>query len=401
MSDESNGAADLKVRVNGPYKHGFKFRCVETRSDGEVTTLSFESEAEARAYVEAARRVSVGVNLRAAVNEYLVWLQEAPGRGGRARRDSTVKLSAWRLRGILRCDEEDYPLWGLTRSKARAVFAKRETEVAVDTLAGELAVLHRAVAWWVKKGWMEGDPFVGCEVKGSRSAGKPQLRVTEARRFKAVAATEGVPGLAARLALLTGMRAAEVTGLIVRDIDDGTIWITRAKTKRGVRRLELPEELRPEIEALCAGREPSAPLWGTVDRHWLHYHVVRICELAGVPRVTPHGLRGTFATLASGRAGTKAAAEALGHDERMTTDVYAAPGAEARRVVDQLSGVQVAGREAGDAPYGGGRDDRADVRRHDGQARPLASDVPETSALVTTADGSLPGQRDLPDTLLN
>jgi integrase len=305
------------------------------------------------------------------VTEYLAWLKEAPGRGGRARRDSTVKLVAWRLRGLLRVDEgEDYPLWALTRSKARVLFAQREAEVKVDTIAGELATVHRACGWWVKRGWLDADPFVACEVKGSRSVGKPQLRTAEARRFQAVALTEGTPGLASVVALRMGMRASEITGLIVRDLDEGTMWITKAKTKRGIRRLDVPEDLLPYLLRLAAGRAPTEPLFGEVDRHWLHRHTVRICNLAGVPIVTPHGLRGTFATLAVGAGDTRRAAEALGHDEKMTTNVYAAPGAV-------QSGL--AGRVA----------------------QLLASGQPETSTLVTAADTSLPGPLDPSDVLLN
>lgn len=348
----------MSERIHGPYKHHNKWRVIEVRDDGERAVVSFESKADACAYIEAARRTQVGRSVKEAVTEYLQWLKDAPGRGGRARRDSTVALASWRLRAFLRLDTEDMPLGGLTRSVARDLFRRREGEVRVDTLAGELSTVRRAVAWWAGKGWVGADPFVWFEVKGSRSAGKPQLRADEARRYLAVALTEGQPGLAAAMALLMGMRASEITGLVVRDIDDGgrSVWITAAKTKRGIRRLAVPEMLVPHLAALVRHRFPAERLWGDVDRHWLYYHVPRIGDRAGVPRVTPHGLRGTWATLAVGVVDTNAAAAALGHLPSVTHANYAAPGAEqsgqASRVAAELGGHHAS--DSGDRHHGPG-----------------------------------------------
>jgi integrase len=253
-----------------------------------------------------------------------------PGRGGRARRDSTVKLVSWRLKAFLRLEEGDRPLGSLTRAAARALFERRRDEVKVDTLVGELTTVSRACRWFAAQGWLGADPCAGLVVSGERSAGKPQLRVDEARRFLAVALTEGVEGLAAAMGLLMGMRASEITGLTVRDVDDGgrLVWITRAKTRRGVRRLEVPAILVARLVELCKGKAPDAPLWGDVNRHWLYYHVPRIADVAGLPRVTPHGLRGTWATLAMSALPTEQVAAALGHRPEVTRTNYAAPGSE-------------------------------------------------------------------------
>jgi integrase len=337
----------MSERVHGPYKHGRKYRVREVRGDGEATVVSFESEAEALAYIEAARRTQVGRTCSEAVTEYLTWLKDAPGRGGRARRDSTVKLASWRLRAFLRLDEGDRPAASLTRATMRSLFHKREGEVRVDTLSGELATVRRAVRWWANKGWVDGDPTVGLEVKGSRAAGKPQLRVDEARKLYAVAMNDGWEGagIAVAMALLMGMRASEITGLVVRDLDDGcrVVVIEKAKTKLGVRRLEVPDELVGRLRDLVAGLLPTAKVFGEgAQRQWLYWHVHRLCKAAGVPVVSPHGLRGTWATVATGVMGTKKAAEALGHQPYVTRSSYAAPGAEqsgqARTVAAALTG---------------------------------------------------------------
>jgi integrase len=86
-----------------------------------------------------------------------------------------------------------------------------------------------------------------------------------------------------------------------RDVDDAArvLWIERAKTRAGDRRLEVPEVLRPQLAALVAGRAPDAPLFGGHDRHWVGYHVRRLCRLAKVPVVCPHVLRGTQSSIAA------------------------------------------------------------------------------------------------------
>ena len=332
----------MSERVHGPYRHGKRWRVVAVRSDGTRAVVAFESEAEARKYIAACHKVAVGRTVGEAVTEYLTWLKGAPGRGGRARRDSTVKLEAWRLGAFLRLVEENRTLQSLTRSACRALLEKRRAEVKPDTLVGELTTVQRAARWWVAQGWLSSNPLAELVAGGERSAGKPQLRVDEARRFLTVALTEGMPGTACAMALLMGMRASEVTGLTVRDVDDGgrLVWITAAKTKRGVRRLEVPSVLQPRLLALAAGKPADAPLWGDVDRHWLYRHVPRLAELAGLPRVTPHGLRGTWATLAMAAMPTEAVAATLGHRPDVTRTNYAAPGSEqsgqAARVASEL-----------------------------------------------------------------
>jgi integrase len=297
--------------------------------------VSFETEREASKYVDQARKVIDGLTLGDAVTEYLT-ARAAPSSAGRALRGSTLKLERWRLVAILRLTESDRPLSGLTRAVAKHLFDLRAAEVKPDTLVGELATVGRACRWWVAKGRLPSDPFEGCVVLGDRSAGKPQLRVDEARRFLDAALREGSPeGLACALALLTGMRASEVTGLVVRDIDDGgrIIWIEdnavrRLKTARSRKRLEVPGVLVDLLVRQCEGKGPEDRLWGNVDRHWLGRNVPRLCKVSGVPKVSPHGLRGTWATLAVAAMPTEAVAATLRNLPEVSRTAYIAPGAE-------------------------------------------------------------------------
>ena len=121
--------------------------------------------------------------------------------------------------------------------------------------------------------------------------------------------------------LIFGMRASEITGLQVRDLDaDGNILrVKGTKSKAGVRALAIPTWFRPHLLRLAEGKE-AANLLVERNRTWLHRNVRAICKVAGVPVVPPHGLRGTHADLALTAAATPlAVSKALGHESLTTT----------------------------------------------------------------------------------
>lgn len=146
---------------------------------------------------------------------------------------------------------------------------------------------------------------------------------------------------------MTGARSATRIGVPVADdptLDDRVLdrapgdllSIPCSKTPAGRRTLEVPEVLQPMLVACCEGKAPSAYIFETEAggahwRDWILHNVHRICDLAKVPRVTAHAMRGLLATLTAerGLAGHVIAAT-LGHeDERVTMTAYARPGAAA------------------------------------------------------------------------
>jgi integrase len=270
------------------------------------------------------------------VNEFLAYKRE------RGRKESTVTTIRHRLVAFLRLAELDRPFSSLTAARARELYALRCGETKPDTHRAELAQAGSFAKWCVKQGYLLANPFAVVEPVGRRSSGKPQLRLDEARTWLRVAqATPGESAVAATLALLTGARAAEVTDRLVRDLDDGgrLLWITESKTKAGVRQVPVPEQVRGRLLALAAGRAPDERLFA-INRHQLRTAVRTICKRAGVPVVSPHGLRGTFATLAvlDGNVTDRVAAT-LGQDSAgVTRRSYMAPGTEARAAVDRVLG---------------------------------------------------------------
>ena len=172
-------------------------------------------------------------------------------------------------------------------------------------------------------------PVEGVKGEGRRHYGKAKLSCDEARKFLAkcleLAGGGGekqqVAAVAAAMPLVFGLRASEVTERQVRDLDDqGAIpRVTKSKSRAGIRSLQVPDWFKPHLQALAKNKQPNHLLVAR-DRTWLHRQVGQICEAAGVPKVSPHGLRGTHSDLALVAASTPlAVSQALGHESVSTT----------------------------------------------------------------------------------
>lgn len=231
----------------------------------------------------------------------------------------------------------------------RAATRRGNVTIASDTHRNELAAAKTFGAWLAKRGWTPRNPWEPVEPMGGRSRGKEQLRIDEARLFSATCfehAEKGdVSAVAALMALLLGLRAHEILERVGRDVDDGgsVLWVPKSKTAAGRRRVLVPLELMPHLNAL--DRSPFLSLWPEgVTNDWLRYHVARLCTAAGVPVVCPHSLRGLHATLAIAAGETSAAvASALGHTSANVTRAHytqadATSGDRAERALRVLRG---------------------------------------------------------------
>lgn len=175
------------------------------------------------------------------------------------------------------------------------------------------------------------------EIVGKKRKGKPQLRLDEARSllqqaFRIVdgerldgrrdGVRQDIAALAAATALLLGLRNGEVVGRKVRDLDDNgrILVIDEAKTAAGIRRVEVPDVLRPHLEKLVEGRSSNDQLFDGMTKDALRWWTRRLCKAAGLPEVTPHGLRGTNATASmQANSNPHLVAAALGHESIAVT----------------------------------------------------------------------------------
>ena len=206
--------------------------------------------------------------------------------------------------------------------------------------------------WACKEQLFHQSPFAEIVPVGRKHTGKTQLRIDEAKQLadtaQALANGGDTDALAILLMLHLGLRQGEVGVRIARDLDAaGTLlWITAGKTGNAVRRLEVPECLRPPLVALARRKQPSALLFteGTKVPGRQHFwgKLRWLCGRAQVPLVCPHSLRGLHASLAieAGSTGS-VVAHALGHGSfEVTARHYATPesvaGARAARVSEAL-----------------------------------------------------------------
>jgi integrase len=82
----------------------------------------------------------------------------------------------------------------------------------------------------------------------------------------------------------------------------------------------VPDVLQPHLQKLTEGRTGTDQLFEGMNHDALRWWVKRLCKAAGLPEVTPHGLRGTNAT-ASMQVNTNPhlVAAALGHESIAVT----------------------------------------------------------------------------------
>jgi integrase len=182
-------------------------------------------------------------------------------------------------------------------------------------------------------------------VRLPRKNRKPAVYLTHSQ-VAALAAASGEHEALILLLAYTGLRWGEAVGLRVRDLDmlrkrvtvnenavesGKQIHVGTPKTHKQ-RSVPLPEFLLPYLARQCEGKSRDGLLFvGEDGRHLRRPHSQwgwfgRALSKSGVPRMSPHDLRHTAASLAvSAGANVKAVQRMLGHaSAAMTLDIYAA-----------------------------------------------------------------------------
>ncbi len=340
-------------RILGPYKWRDQWGIIAINAAGERLTQIFATRAQACRAKEVGEKEIIERTARSvgeAIDEYELYLRE----------DRENKRKSWKetIRRMHRFFfEVDLALPALDTKRCEAYYKRLTTQLATDSHRNILAEAKSFLRWCVEQKWIPANPAEAIKGKGRRKHGKEQLTVDEARLWLACAikyAERGEEGaIAAMQSLLMAMRASEIIGQDVRDIDDNgrLTSIRHGKTAAAARRLEIPEILQPYILKVARAprklekrqlrrgmvqqetRLPHEPLYlgryhtGTRyingarrERAWVRKWVQKICLEAGVRVVTAHGMRGTHASIAASRGVTGAVvAGALGHEDQATT----------------------------------------------------------------------------------
>jgi integrase len=311
-------------KIDGPYAHGKRFR-IRVRERGKpAKVISFATEIDAKAEARRLRREIArqhGITVQQAINTYTEHMRKDRGLKERSIETTVYRLTRLFGRAI------DQPIATITPAKAKELYLGLTG--AVDSRMNTLAEAKTFFQFAKARGMTPVHPLEGVKGEGRRHYGKAKLSRDEARKFLAKCLElagsgrekQRVAAVAAAMPLVFGLRASEVTERQVRDLDDqgAILRVTRAKSRAGIRSLQVPDWFKPHLQALAANKQPNDLLVGH-DRTWLHRHVGQICAAAGVPKVPTHGLRGTHSDLALVAASTPlAVSQALGHESVSTT----------------------------------------------------------------------------------
>jgi integrase len=319
------------ARVLGPYPQDQQWRIIEIDAKGRRKSYIADSR-QAANRLAAKLRANLGARTVQATIE--LWAAARLRTGDAV--PYTISEQSARARSLL-APVLELRLGDVTERKANALYERATTEPSKKTGLPLRPATHRFYLsivqcmwqWAQKQGYAQSNPWAEVEPIGRVSAGKPQLRPAEARRFAQLAEQEAAAGssvaLAALCCLSLGLRASEALGLTGRDLDTeaSEVYVSGTKTKAARRRLKVPPYLSALLARFAATRQPTERLC-LATRQGLHHAVVMMCARAGVPRVCIHGLRGTHASLAvSGGASVEAVARVLGHTStKMTLSHY-------------------------------------------------------------------------------
>lgn len=193
--------------------------------------------------------------------------------------------------------------------------------------------------WCKTQGWCSENALSEVKGVGKRKAGKLQLTGDEARKLyawclwkaqrrgNATERRDSEAAIGVLMLLLMALRQADVIKRQVRDVDlDATVLrVSKGKTEKSNRVRKVPEALQGMLRRHIDGRSPLEPLFvadggGHHTNAWLRSALDRFCRDAGVPRVCPHALKGTAASVLAetGELGDKIA-DHLSHESQATT----------------------------------------------------------------------------------
>ncbi|HIW96249.1 MAG TPA: tyrosine recombinase XerC [Candidatus Corynebacterium gallistercoris] len=292
------------------------------------------------------------VSLHHALQEYEGYLRHV-----KARSENTVKAY---VRDVRQATETITEVDQFTLDHARDVLDwAMESGASRATLSRLASSMRGFGAYLSHRDWVAGNPVGGLHAPAPHHALPKVLRVDQAQVVLDAARQRSneqpEDPIAARdwamveLLFATGIRVSELSGASLGDVDDSRrtlrvlgkgnkvrvvpFGVTVAESLNRWRSLR-PQLLRPSRtgpaeEALFLGARG-----GRIDQRQVRTVVNNATQAAGVPRLSPHGLRHSAATaVLEGGADLRAVQELLGHSSMATTQIYTHVGTERLKAV--------------------------------------------------------------------
>ncbi len=340
-------------RVNGPYKHGNKWRVAFSRGSGRERETRYEvaaTQAEAESIVAGARDESQGFTVRMAVDEFL----EAKRPNVEATTLENYEHRLWRLLGLP--GNSTRPVrW--TVGRAAELYRLSIGDGANDTHINGLNVGRMWGSWCVKKRILKVNPFADVEAVGRKVKGssKPRLTVNESRQLEAYCFehADNPDCVLTYGYLMLGKRASELVRVTARDLDDDgwLLIIRKAKSDASVKPIGVPERLRDMLLALAKGKPSGAHLFlnmsgKPMSRFVARDRVLGVLKAAKVSVLPPQALRRTFTDNAERQGfSLRSIAEMVGHTSVAVTErSYVSPERVEQGAVERNFKVLAGGR---------------------------------------------------------
>jgi integrase len=328
----AGGAKRYRVRYRTPDNRGTDKRGFTTIRDAKAFAATVEVSKLRGEYVRPAdSRVTVGeLGPR--------WL---------ARQAGHLKLSshrpleiAWRIH--VEPEWGDQPIGSIRSTAVAAWVAALSTTRSPSIVIRARSVLSGILADAVADRLLPANPCAG--VKTPKKAPKRRQYLSHDQVW-ALASAAGGNGAMVLTMAYCGLRWGEAAGLRIQDLDlmRRRLTVVQTATRVGsqivvgspksnrARTVPIPAQVALEIAATCSGKDPGDLVFpsgrgghqqqANSTRGWWPAAV----RASGIPRVTPHDLRHTCASLAvSAGANVKALQRLLGHSSAaMTLDIYA------------------------------------------------------------------------------
>jgi integrase len=198
----------------------------------------------------------------------------------------------------------DLPIYRKVGDKRVQLLTREHIQRIVNKKSGTpfgqrnfLNTLRAMFGWAVKEGRIPDDPTLGVTREKVKSAGYRTWSEAEIERFEAAHSIGTKGRLAFALLLFTGQRRSDVIRMGRHHVHNGVFTINQSKTEGGEEaHLEIP--VHPKLAEIIAatptvgvktflvthfGKPYTAPGFG----NWFR----RVCDQAGCPDVSAHGLR--------------------------------------------------------------------------------------------------------------
>lgn len=219
------------------------------------------------------------------------------------------------------------------------VLSLMEDGYTATSVNRKLSSLRSFYHYLLRQGEISADPLL--KVTGPKKKKPLPVFVKEsdmARLLDEMAFEAGFEGIRDRLILEmfyeTGIRRAELIGLVDADVDLGAMQIKVTGKRNKQRLIPFGNELKEDIQAYLSAKKELLPDGGeaffvrkngkVMYPHLVYLLVKRnLSKVVSLKKRSPHVLRHTFATsMLNNHAELSAVKELLGHESLTTTEVY-------------------------------------------------------------------------------